>query len=207
MSGPTTAKSTCGSRSRHNRLSAFGVSGPSSFDQPWWDVELSQSPFGFWGEWTLLIADSFFSRTTCHNRLSAFGVSGPYAIGEVFRHTDGKVSQSPFGFWGEWTNPRFYFGCRCFHWSQSPFGFWGEWTYSRGYGNWNRSPRHNRLSAFGVSGPHGTVCNLVYRRNRHNRLSAFGVSGPGIRHSVLSRKYNGHNRLSAFGVIGTSSPE
>ena len=58
-----------------------------------------------------------------------------------------------------------------------------------------------------MSGPHGTVCNLVYRRNRHNRLSAFGVSGPGIRHSVLSRKYNGHNRLSAFGVIGTSSPE
>ena len=36
---------------------------------------------------------------------------------------------------------------------------------------------HNRLSAFGVSGPHGTVCNLVYRRNRHNRLSAFGVIG------------------------------
>ena len=28
-----------------------------------------------------------------------------------------------------------------------------------------------------MSGPHGTVCNLVYRRNRHNRLSAFGVSG------------------------------
>ena len=28
-----------------------------------------------------------------------------------------------------------------------------------------------------MSGPHGTVCNLVYRRNRHNRLSAFGVIG------------------------------
>ena len=54
-----------------------------------------------------------------------------------------------------------------------------------------------------MSGPHGTVCNLVYRRNRHNRLSAFGVIGTFAAGHTQKTHYARHNRLSAFGVIGT----
>ena len=35
----------------HNRLSAFGVIGTISKERKENDVLMSQSPFGFWGDW------------------------------------------------------------------------------------------------------------------------------------------------------------
>ena len=41
----------------HNRLSAFGVIGTISKERKENDVLMSQSPFGFWGDWNFAEID------------------------------------------------------------------------------------------------------------------------------------------------------
>ena len=61
----------------HNRLSAFGVIGTISTRISFWRPKMG------------------------HNRLSAFGVIGTQIVGfgDTLEHA---MSQSPFGFWGDW---------------------------------------------------------------------------------------------------------
>ena len=63
----------------HNRLSAFGVSG------------------------TFFPLNENNSLPIGHNRLSAFGVSGTALVITRLLLKSG-LSQSPFGFWGEWNS-------------------------------------------------------------------------------------------------------
>ena len=94
---------------------------------------------------------------TSHNRLSAFGASGTKELledavannmvtiafrllGRVERQIGchkipmQNMSQSPFGFWGEWTLLGGVIRDNKSTSSQSPFGFWGEWTSEVGQG-------------------------------------------------------------------------
>ena len=137
----------------HNRLSAFGVIGTKLHVASIMQLLRSQSPFGFWGDWNYkqqLYPDHV---VFCHNRLSAFGVIGTIVphplrlrkatnghnrlsafgvIGTNFRSKSlcarRIVSQSPFGFWGDWNCNILSIGVFKMEKSQSPFGFWGDWN-------------------------------------------------------------------------------
>ena len=62
------------------------------------------------------------------------------------------MSQSPFGFWGDWNSHVDYDLRNNGVESQSPFGFWGDWNKMENYRTNLKLKGHNRLSAFGVIG-------------------------------------------------------
>ena len=134
----------------------------------------------------------------------AFRLLGGLELDAVFCHLlkEDLVSQSPFGFWGDWNNSgdksmvenclvtiafRLLGGLepvdRLFspvpvEGSQSPFGFWGDWNHHIS----NVAPSTTRVTiAFRLLG---------------------GLERP-IERWPHSIRYSSHNRLSAFGGIGT----
>ena len=112
--------------------------------------------------------------------------------------------------------------------SQSPFGFWGEWNFRK---TKTAVPRRIVTIAFRLLGglePHASRVLRLHINNSvtiafrllgglelipvygsfsygssHNRLSAFGGIGTENGFSIEILEVDSHNRLSAFGVIGT----
>ena len=111
---------------------------------------LSQSPFGFWGDWNVFFKVKNNKRNDGHNRLSAFGVIGTWIMLMILMGI--IMSQSPFGFWGDWNQTNKHRSKLKWKMSQSPFGFWGDWNVSPLSGLYTYVFSHNRLSAFGVIG-------------------------------------------------------
>ena len=191
-------------------------------------LQWSQSPFGFWGDWNLVMCQLVIKDcivtiafrllgwlehiwddqvkgppALCHNRLSAFGV-----IGTKVRLTSREkrdtvtIAFRLLGWLELIENWNLESDLRL---SQSPFGFWGDWNY-------NYNSQHCKgvvvTIAFRLLGWLEQVAwYRVFEMTRKVTI-AFRLLGwlePDGRKANQGLCWICHNRLSAFGVIGTTN--